>query len=793
MGERETSEAYAGAPGAGALRRAPSRRRIWLFRFIAVFVIPALVLGVAELALRLIGAGYDPGYFTRMEDGRLCGNPAFGWRFFPRDIARMPPPFAIAEPKPAGTYRIFVLGSSAAQGFPDPSYSFGRILEAMLREAFPEGRIEVVNTAMVAVDSHVILPIAQDCADHEPDLLIVYEGNNEVVGPFGPGTVFAAFSERLWAIRLQLAISRLRFVQVIQRAAEGLRPKGEAPSEWKGMQFFLDRPVTAEDPRLESVHRHFERNLLDICRAGSDAGARVILCTVGVNLRDCAPFLSVHAPTLGADASRAWDGLRDEADALREAGDFEGALAKLRAAAELDDAPAELHYRMGLCEAASGRGEEARAELEKARDLDALRFRTDSRLNAIVRDAAETAGSDAVLVDVEKEMARVRPIGGPGAESFCDHCHMTFAGNYVIAAALFESVVPLLPEAVRGGHPPPDAPPSLERCAERLGFTPFGEYSTLMTLQPLLEHPPFSGAMDSRTRLDALKARVAELKTMGTGAAMGQWSERFENALRLAPDDAVLHRNYAELLALRGMSAEAAGHLDAALDQWPFDAVIESRLAGMLVQMGRNQDGVRKYRDVMRSKYCDPPCQAGALYNLGVIAQQNGRGDDARSLYEQSLAVRPRAEAHTNLAQVLMAQGQQEAGLAHLRDAVELAPENPTWHLNLAGALMTAGQSAAAADELRAALESEPDQPAVRIELIKLQQALGRHADAVATAEAGLTIAPESADLHALAAASLLELDRTADATRHLDEALRIEPAHAGALATRAGMGQPAR
>ena len=41
------------------------------------------------------------------------------------------------RPKPAGAVRIFVLGSSAAQGVPDPSFSFGRMLEVMLRERYP--------------------------------------------------------------------------------------------------------------------------------------------------------------------------------------------------------------------------------------------------------------------------------------------------------------------------------------------------------------------------------------------------------------------------------------------------------------------------------------------------------------------------------------------------------------------------------------------------------------------------------------------------------------------------------
>ena len=36
---------------------------------------------------------------------------------------------------------------------------------------------------MTAIDSHVTVEIARDCTAHQPDLFIVYLGNNEVVGP----------------------------------------------------------------------------------------------------------------------------------------------------------------------------------------------------------------------------------------------------------------------------------------------------------------------------------------------------------------------------------------------------------------------------------------------------------------------------------------------------------------------------------------------------------------------------------------------------------------------------------
>src|SRR5436305_11939586 len=118
--------------------------------------------------------------------------------------------FALPAVKPRGTYRVFVLGESAARGHPDPSNSFSRVLEVMLRDRYPDKHFEVVNAAMIAINSHIVLPIARQCLEHSPDLLVVHLGNNEVVGPFGAAGVLGPFSPRLGVIRANLALKKTR-------------------------------------------------------------------------------------------------------------------------------------------------------------------------------------------------------------------------------------------------------------------------------------------------------------------------------------------------------------------------------------------------------------------------------------------------------------------------------------------------------------------------------------------------------------------------------------------------------
>ncbi|KKL83913.1 hypothetical protein LCGC14_1969950, partial [marine sediment metagenome] len=277
----------------GRHRAGPGALRRWVFRLLAMTLAPALVLGLLEVTLRVVGSGYPTDFYRKIPGRRAyTGNPRFGWRFFPRPLARAQVMTSLPAEKPAGTFRIFVLGGSAAQGTPSPPYGFGRILEVMLREQYPNASFEVVNAAMTAVNSHVVLPIARDCARRQPDLFVVYLGNNEVVGPFGAGTVFGGYSPSLAAVRASLWVKTTRIGQLLQSGAAALAPAGASADEWRGMEMFLEQQVGPDDPKLSAVRANFRRNLEDICDAGTGAGAKVVLATVAVNLKDCAPFAS---------------------------------------------------------------------------------------------------------------------------------------------------------------------------------------------------------------------------------------------------------------------------------------------------------------------------------------------------------------------------------------------------------------------------------------------------------------------------------------------------------------------
>ena len=159
------------------------------------------------------------------------------------------------------------------------------MLERMLSGQFPERSVEVFNLGITAINSHVVKDIASDCRKLEADYWVVYLGNNEVIGPFGPANPSQSTRGNLLKIRNSLLQSRTG-----QLLTDLLSVNKKQPLQWKGMEDYL-QPIQWDSPELKKVHADFRANLESIVRSGKKSGAEVLLSTVAVNLRTCSPLL----------------------------------------------------------------------------------------------------------------------------------------------------------------------------------------------------------------------------------------------------------------------------------------------------------------------------------------------------------------------------------------------------------------------------------------------------------------------------------------------------------------------
>ena len=532
-----------------------------LFGCIVALVVGAVLLGGLELMLRVIDYGYSPHFARRVtlstgetiwRDNRWCTAP-----FFSPALVRRPQPFRLPEKKAAGTYRIFVLGSSAAMGDPEPSFSLARMLESMLTAAYPEQHFEVVNAGITAINSHVVRQVAADCAELEPDLFIVYEGHNEVIGPFGPAAVFAPFLRNETVLRLTAWLKGTRTGQLISAASRASAGTKGRPAEWGGMQMFLQQQFTLDDPRLDTVRAHFRSNLLSIAEAAADAGAKTLICTTVSNQRGFAPFLSQHRRGLAPADLSSWEAHVATARAAEREGNLVQANTAYRAALEIDDDYAELVFRVGRLALQAGRPQEAQAFLQRALDLDTLRFRADSSLNKIIRDLRTLRDAPIEVVDLASTLATRSEGGVPGDDLLYEHVHLTLRGTYEAARELFVQISSDLARRrlITGQIA---EPMTYDEARIRLGYTAHEQAMIALELVDRFRSPPFTQQADYAFRLQSWQRR-AETATalLARSEALPVLRDTYTRALEASPNDWILARNAGAMFVARGSPAEA--------------------------------------------------------------------------------------------------------------------------------------------------------------------------------------------------------------------------------------------
>lgn len=720
--------------------------RKWLFRLLAGIIIPLLALAILEVALRLGGYGYPTGFFKPMRIGgqeMLVENDSFGFRFFPPDIARMPASLRMPVQKAPGTYRIFILGESAAMGDPEPAFGAGRYLEVLLRERFPRAKFEVVNVAMTAINSHAILPIARDCARQDGDLWILYLGNNEMVGPFGAATVFGAQAPPWQLIRLNLAIQKLRVGQLLAEAGRKLKGKDSSQASWSGMKMFAGNLVSPNDPRKQVVYQNFERNLRDILRAGLDSGAHILLSTVAVNLKDCPPFGSLVSSNLSAGDHDRVGQLLVEGNSMSGQGNYAEAMQRYQQAALVDPQSAELEFRLGNCLLQSTNRSAARVHFQKALDLDCLPFRADTRINTIITEAGRQMASPRLtLFDAEAAIETNPADTVPGQENFYEHVHLNFDGNYRLARAWAEQVAHLLPRSFSDDAGGTWA--SQPICERRLGLSGWDRWYVLEEVCRRLRQPPLSSQFNNAQRLQSFSEQAAGLRNQLDADAAQKARTIYVEALSKAPDDCHLLKNFAYFLTDRG---DLAG----AMEQWQKVCALIPQDHASYYEMGRllgRQGKFAEAKNLLGQAVAIHPSFAPGWHELGKIQAASGNYEQAVQAFNRALKFEPQdAQFWFDSGLALAMLNRRAEAIQHYRQAVRFAPDDWKAHYELGGLLGLEGMMSEARTESEAAVRLNPDFPVAHLNL-------------------GL---------------ALVQLGQLDDAERQFEETLRLEPTNSKA------------
>ena len=743
-------------------------------RFSVMILVPLLLLGGVELALRLAGFGYPTDFFLRTRiDGRdfYTANLKFGFRFFPPALARAPGVLRMPVNKPANAYRIFLLGESAAFGDPDPSYGVGRYLEVLLRDRYPGTKFDVECAAVTAINSHTILPIACECAKRDGDLWVIYMGNNEVIGPFGAGTVFGPKAPSLGFIKANLALKTTKIGQLMDATVQRLR-RDPTLKTWGGMKMFKNNRLRYDDPNRQRVFDHLRDNLDDILHTGRNAGVPIILSTMAVNLKDCGPFGSLHRLQLDASQESAWDKAFQEGVSLESTGLYQQALAPYLKAAEVDPQFADLQFRIGSCHLALTNFAQARRDFELARDYDALAIRADTRINQIIKDAAARyEGKGVYFVDAAEIVAQNSPAGIPGNELFLEHVHLNFAGNYLLARTFADQVAKLLPRSITTTNTGSWA--SAEFCDRRLALTIWDRFRIWEIIRHRIEEAPFSGESDHATLGRMHAAELEQIKARESSETPAQAREMYVQALALTPDDNLLHANFAQFL-------ETAGDLTHAIEEARRVHELAPQLSGpyyymgtMLVRAGRTTEAADCFSCALaiQSDFVE------ALNELGLIRAYQQKPKEAVACFTRAIRVNPLyVGTYLNLGFLEQGEGKLTAAMAHYQEAARLQPQGPADYFNRAMNAAALGQQDQVIEHLRTLIPYQPEFWQARELLGAALVIQGKYEEAQAQFPEVIRYRPDFAPAHLYLGITLAKQGKTDQALIEFQKTLQLDP-----------------
>lgn len=782
-------------------------------------LIPLFVLALLELVLRVAGYGY-PTHFLLAD--RFNGqkvfhdNQQFGWRFFPPAIARTTRPVVLSPVKPPQTCRIFVFGESAAFGDPSPAFGLPRVLEVLLRNRYPGVHFEVVNAAMTAINSNVILPIARDCAHGDGDVWVLYMGNNEVVGPYGGGTVFGPQVPSLASIRASIWFKATKTGQLLSSLREALTKKESGQPSNVSLELFLDQKIRHDDPRMEKVYARFARNLADILETGKHAGIKVVVSTVAVNLKDCAPFSSLHRRDLSDAQQAEWERLFEAGIHAEQAGKLSEAMETYSQAARIDNQWADLQFRHGRLLWTANEFADSLQKFTLARDYDALRFRADTRINEIIRRSCTNRLNEGIaFLDGDALLAQHSPHGIPGGELFYEHVHLNFTGNYWLARGIAEQITDVLkPPVLKGQAPAGSDWISADECAAQLALNEWDRSQTLEIVRQRLEGPPFTLQLNHDEQSANVQKQLAECRSHLSAQTITDCVHRCEQALAVNTNDWALHQKLAQvlqgapdnaptraieewrrvialvphypeahqglgvLLARAGQTAEAEAEFRLALKLNKYYPNALNALGKVLAAQNRLPEAVENYEKALELK----PHFPDALVNLGEALERLGKKAEAKAHFEEALRLAPgNTEAIVRLGLLLDEKGEVSAAITRYGEILGGAPENVAAHYNLGRCLVFLGRSGEAREQYAEALRLQPDFADAHCELgIELAKS-GKEAEAMAHFREAARLKPDSEVFHKSLGVALARQRQFVEATKEFEAAVRLDPNDAAA------------
>ncbi len=473
--------------------------RIWLFRLI-LCLIPVAFFVLLEMGLRVADFGNSYPLFISdpNQPGYSLVNPNVIKRYFP--APEMAPPVNIESTyfkleKQPNTLRIVVQGESTTAGYPyGLGVSLAGILQQRLQNQYPGRNVEVIQTAMAAVNSYTLLDFSDEILKIKPDAIVIYAGHNEYLGIMGVGSAYASHNRATTLLMLKL--KDLRIYQALQKLYVSFKKNPEALTQGGSRtlmaQVAREKNIAFGSPLYQQGLDQFEGNMKLLLARYQRAGIPVYIGTIASNLRDQKPF---NSASVDADLAHTIDTVSTQlanTDSSIESAaavlplppeTIQNLIANLRA--KLGDKQQALAaYLLAQLFERAGDYSHASEWYSKARDWDELRFRAPSPMNDIIKKLAAESG--AYLVDSEMVLEQKSPHNIIGKELMLEHLHPNVEGYFWLADAYFQQLLTHL------NLSPATPRVDTQTARTQIPLMPAEYYTAQVSIERLLADYPYS-------------------------------------------------------------------------------------------------------------------------------------------------------------------------------------------------------------------------------------------------------------------------------------------------------------
>ena len=656
---------------------------VFLLFFAGIEIFLSFV-GVIPLTLTedpMVGFGENMPLFVRQKQGdgtfvyRTAKNKLryFNDQSFPAD-------------KGKNTCRIFCLGGSTTYGRPyDHRLSFGGWLDAYLKEIEPDRTWEVINAGGISYASYRVAKLMQELTRYEPDLFIVYSGQNEFLERRSYGKLADMPS---WLTYFESNLNRTRIYSGLKRLYKILRPnsfekakkKYELSGEVRTILEFTAGPSSyhRDDTLKQQILNHYYANLERMIRLSRDADADILFVTPVVNLKDVSPFKSEFKEGLSESSKDLFVGLLERGKHLREDGNPSDALKLYKQAFEIDNRYADLYFEIGRALFDLKGYEKAEAAFKHAVDEDIAPLRALSYMRAILFDVTSKHGVS--LVDFEEilKQAYLEQYDHAvfGNEFFMDHVHTDDERYRILGLSLLSEL-------------------------EKKGFVTFEQTLNDMQMEKI----------GQQVRSSLNKGYYRE--SIFNLARVFDWAGKFEETKNLLMKCLALYGEQGEAYDLLGTAFLKNGETAASIDA--FQKAIKIgyetpklylRLADAYREAGKFSDAFEAYKDKLRldgqkheahmlwgllyalqgdnkaaienfteSLRLKPDFLPASINMVGSLLVEK-RYDDAMDMAKEVLKQDPRQyKMYFVIGQISMDRGDREGAIKYLTKAVSMAPD----------------------------------------------------------------------------------------------------------------------